>query len=175
MVLLFYMHYVFYYLLVFIILFSGCAGNLGGRYQESKRSSRSGGVFPRMLESIGKVHESQRKCWQSVESQGKSTALKKIPGETKTLARPSPPISSQCFTSNMWRQKRKQKIEPRPRFFSPALRARSSRQRRRSQEPRAWTGPPTHIYIYIYIYIYIERERYIYIYRERDIYIYIYV
>ena len=39
------------------------------------------GICPQMLESIGQVNESQRKCWTYDEGQGISTLSKKTPGE----------------------------------------------------------------------------------------------
>ena len=39
------------------------------------------GDFPQMLESVGKLYESQRKYRNLEESQGKSTVSKKVPGE----------------------------------------------------------------------------------------------
>ena len=42
---------------------------------------RRGIVVPKMLEGIGQVYESQRKCWICRESLGKSTVLKETQKE----------------------------------------------------------------------------------------------
>ena len=59
------------------------------------------GLFPQMLESIGKVYESQIACCKFEEIQRTSTVLKNTPGENKTVFPPPAkiPVFPPCPTT----------------------------------------------------------------------------
>jgi len=57
------------------------------------------GDFHRMLESIGKLHDSQRGHWRVEERQGKSTVWKKTPGEKRNHGREKKGRPWDIFTS----------------------------------------------------------------------------